>query len=165
MDSWPNAFRYERRDGRITTSLNRPRSSPFSRCIGKLRASQKATRLSGVLLSSPDRRILRLPFPRHEKSSPAREGRDLDSAREHENIGEKDERHFEMIGDESSNGIVDAIVRVDPRLDPRFLEEGEETREGEGKFLFELQLDKTFSFLSRGPGLSVGLSRRAAKRA
>lgn len=82
-----------------------------------------------------------------------------------ENIGEKDERHFEMIGDESSNGIVDAIVRVDPRLDPRFLEEGEETREGEGKFLFELQLDKTFSFLSRGPGLSVGLSRRAAKRA
>lgn len=86
--------------------------------------------LASSLLSSPDRCILRLPFPRHEKSSPAREGRDLDSAREHENIGEKDERHFEMIGDESSNGIVDAIVRVDPRPDPLFLEEGEGARGG-----------------------------------
>ena len=47
-----------------------------------------------------------------------------------ENIGEKDERHFEMIGDESSNEIVDAIVRVDPRPDPLFLEEGERARGG-----------------------------------
>lgn len=56
-----------------------------------------------------------------------------------------------MIDDESSNGIVGAIVRVDPRPDPHFLEEGEETRAGRENSYSSCNSIKLFLFCRAGP--------------
>lgn len=110
---------------KVTTSLNRPRSRPFSSCIGKLGASQKATRLSGVHrrfyrrpidASSPlfSRDRLRHLFSRsfHAAKNLLRHrasARALEKSKR-KNIGGREGRATlwsgpETIGDESSNGI------------------------------------------------------------
>lgn len=159
---------------KVTTSLNRPRSRPFSSCIGKrLAEGNPVIGRASSLLSSPDRCILPallsrstpppfLPiFPRREKSSPP--SRVGPCAREVQ-IETKEYWRERRTGDALERARDDRR-RIEQRNrgradDPLFLEEW---RAGGGGKI-PIQLDKTFS-LSRAAlleraGLSVGLSRR-----
>lgn len=132
---------------KVTTSLNRPRSRPFSSCIGKLGASQKATRLSGV-----HRRFYRRPidassprfsrstpppflpiFPRREKSSPP--SRVGPCAREVQ-IETKEYWRERRTGDALERARDDRR-RIEQRNRGRLhFSSKRGAREGEGKFLF-----------------------------
>lgn len=156
---------------KVTTSLNRPRSRPFSSCIGKrLAEGNPVIGRASSLLSSPDRCILPalleidsatfspdLSTPRKIFSAIARRPVRSRSTNRNERIleGEKDGRRFGAGPRRSATNRA-----TESRAAPLFLEERRAGRGGK----IPIQLDKTFS-LSRAAlleraGLSVGLSRR-----
>lgn len=148
---------------KVTTSLNRPRSRPFSSCIGKrLAEGNPVIGRASSLLSSPDRCILPallsrstpppfLPiFPRREKSSPP--SRVGPCAREVQ-IETKEYWRERRTGDALERARDDRR-RIEQRNrgradDPLFLEE----RRAGGGGKIPIQLDKTFSLwrCSNGP--------------
>lgn len=156
---------------KVTTSLNRPRSRPFSSCIGK-RLAEGNPVLSGVHrrfyrrpidASSPlfSRARLRHLFSRsfHAAKNLLRHrasARALEKYKsKRKNIGGRDGRRFGAGPRRSATNRA-----AESRAAPLFLEE----RRAGGGGKIPIQLDKTFS-LSRAAlleraGLSVGLSRR-----
>lgn len=131
---------------KVTTSLNRPRSRPFSSCIGKrLAEGNPVIGRASSLLSSPDRCILPallssstpppfLPiFPRREKSSPP--SRVGPCAREVQ-IETKEYWRERRTGDALERARDDRR-RIEQRNRGRLhFSSKRGAREGEGKFLF-----------------------------
>lgn len=145
---------------KVTTSLNRPRSRPFSSCIGKrLAEGNPVIGRASSLLSSPDRCILPalleidsatfspdLSTPRKIFSAIARRPVRSRSTNRNERIleGEKDGRRFGAGPRRSATNRA-----TESRAAPLFLEE----RRAGGGGKIPIQLDKTFSLwrCSNGP--------------